>query len=232
MSHRTSNHTSFLSPWLAIAIAIALIVTGGALYGSYSQRWGQPANLVAMGQAVEQMPTQVGDWIMIDKAPMEKSALEMLECAGYVNRKYQHRDSGQIVNLAIIVGPPGPIAVHTPEICFSSRAYEQQSNRERTILKSARGDNHSFWRLGFDTKNVLANKLRVYYAWSLGPEWVASESPRYEFAANPALYKLQLSAEIPPGELGDTEDPGREFLQALIDSNWHLGPPHESTKKS
>jgi hypothetical protein len=232
MSRRESNSGFSLSPWLAGVIAVALILGGGALYGSYSQRWGPPADLVAMGQTVEQMPAQIGEWSLIGESPMEKSALAMLECAGYVNRRYQHRDTGQIVNLAIIVGPPGPIAVHTPEICFSSRDYDQQSERERTSLKSAQGGKHSFWRLGFDTKNVLANKLRVYYAWSLGPEWMASESPRYEFAANSALYKLQLSAEIPPGELGDNEDPGREFLQALIDSPWRLGPLHEAAIKS
>lgn len=232
MSRRESTVGLPLAPWLAGAIALALIVGGGALYGSYSQRWGPPADLVAMGQAVEQMPDQIGEWVMLDKAPMGKTTLEMLECAGYVNRRYQHRDSGQIVNLAIIVGPPGPIAVHTPEICFSSRAYEQQSSRDRTQLKSAQGDEHSFWCVNFDTKNVLANKLRVYYAWSLGPRWNASESPRYEYAANPALYKLQLSAEVPPGELGDKVDPGKEFLQALIDSNWHLKLAGESATKS
>jgi hypothetical protein len=232
MNRRRSASSLPLAPWLAGAITIAVIVGGGALYGSYSQRWGPPADLVAMGQAVEQMPTEVGKWVMIDKSPMEKSTLEMLECAGYVNRRYQHRDSGQTVNLAIIVGPPGPIAVHTPEICFSSRAYELQSSRDRAQLKSAQGDEHSFWRVNFDTKNVLANKLRVYYAWSLGPQWDASESPRYEYAANPALYKLQLSAEVAPGELGDKEDPGKEFLQALIDSDWHLGVESESATKS
>jgi hypothetical protein len=223
MSRRVSQTKLPFSSWLAGAIAVGLIVMGGALYGSYSHRWGPPTDLVAMGQAVQEMPERLGNWSMIDEAPMEKSALEMLECAGYVNRRYQHGSSGKIVNLAIIVGPPGPMAVHTPEICFSSRAYEQQSPRERKDLQSPQSEAHSFWCLDFDTKNVLANKLRVYYAWSRGRQWLASERPRYEFAAAPVLYKLQLAADVPPGGMAGDADSGQEFLQALIDSNWRLG---------
>lgn len=230
MTHSKPKYRGALSSWLAGGIAIGLIVMGGALYGSYSQRWGPPADLVAMGQAVEEMPEQIGDWVMIGEAPMAKSAIDMLECVGYVNRKYQHSKTGQIIDLAILVGPPGPIAVHTPEICFSSRAYDQETERREVEIVSDDGHTNSFWCLEFITKNVLANKLRVYYAWSLGSNWTAAEAPRYQFAAEPALFKLQMSAEIPPGELGEKGDAGKEFLQALINSNWRQTVTQESDR--
>lgn len=229
MSQKESLAKMTLVPWLAGGIAIGLIVIGGALYGNYSQRWGPPADLLAMGQAVDTMPDKIGDWNKIDETRMEKSVLEMLECAGYVNRQYQHRSTGQIVNVAVLVGPPGPIAVHTPEICFSSRAYEQRSIRERLEMKAQLAGVHSFWRLDFDTKNMLANRLRVYYAWSIGPRWIAADAPRYEFAAGPALYKLQLATEIPAGNFEENREAGEMFLQALIDSNWRLGPSGETS---
>jgi hypothetical protein len=153
---------------------------------------------------------------------MEKTAMEMLECAGYVNRRYLHQQTGQTVNLAVIVGPPGPTAVHTPEICFSSRAYEQQQPRRRIELAAQAPAKHSFWTLDFETTNVLAERLRVYYAWSLGERWEAAASPRYQFAAAPQLYKLQLAANIPAQVGGPEADAGREFLEELIKSDWRL----------
>lgn len=222
MTHSESKYRGALPSWLAGVIATGLIVMGGALYGSYSQRWGPPPDLVAMGESVEEMPEQIGDWIMIDESPMAKSAVDMLECAGYVNRKYQHSKTGQIVDLAIIVGPPGPTAVHTPEICFSSRAYDQETERREVEIVSDDGHAHSFWCLEFITKNVLANRLRVYYAWSPDGTWIASESPRYEYAALPGLYKVQLATEISPGTESTGDDPGKDFLKALIESDWQI----------
>lgn len=218
MSNQTAQRANPFSTWLAAAVAVTLVVAGGALYGSYSQRWGPPQDLLGAANIVSQVPERIGEWTVIDEAPIGQSALTMLECAGYINRKYQHNETGKIVNLAILVGPPGPIAVHTPEVCFSSRAYDQETDRKEVEIVSDSGSPNSFWSLDFVTKNVLADRLRVYYAWSPGSIWVASQSPRYAYAALPGLFKLQLAAEVPPGD--DTDDPGRDFLKALIDSDW------------
>jgi hypothetical protein len=214
--------TRSLSPWLALPIALAVVLASGALYGKYAQRWGPPADLLVAASAVAGLPDRVGAWDRIEDVPMEQSTLEMLECAGYINRKYQHRATGQVINLSVIVGPPGPIAVHTPEICFSSRAYEQQSARTAVELVGREDVRHSFWRLDFKSRNVLAVGLRVYYAWSRGEAWVAAKSPRYEFAAAPGLYKLQLAAPVAPGLESEQTDPGKEFLQDLVNSDWQL----------
>jgi hypothetical protein len=148
--------------------------------------------------------------------------LQMLECAGYVSRRYVNQKTGQVVNLSVIVGPSGPTAVHTPEICFSSRAYDQQGPRRSVELTASEGKTDSFWSLDFTTTNVLAEGLRVYYAWSLGERWEASEYPRYKFAASPLLYKLQLAAALPPQLDRAEADAGREFLNELIKSDWHF----------
>ncbi|QEG36048.1 exosortase-associated EpsI family protein [Bythopirellula goksoeyrii] len=210
--------------WLALAVALGVTLIGGVLYGNYSQRWGPPPDLLAAAQQLEKMPKQFGNWQLAEEMPMEESSVAMLECAGYVNRRYVHQETGHVVNLAVIVGPPGPTAVHTPEICFSSRAYDQQGTRRSVELEERAGQRDEFWSLDFTTKNVLAEGLRIYYAWGLGDRWEASESPRYEFAASPQLYKLQLATALPPQLDPGDSDAGREFLTELSKSDWKFAP--------
>jgi hypothetical protein len=143
----------------------------------------------------------------------------MLDCVGYVYRRYVNQDSGQSIQLVIVAGPPGPIAVHTPEICFSGRAYEIQNERTEIFLESPPDEWHSFWRVDFTTRNAAADRLRVYYAWSLGEMWQASRSPRFEFAGAPWLYKIQIEASIAPF-LHDDLDSGRQFVEELLKSDW------------
>jgi hypothetical protein len=201
-----------------------MTLIGGTLYGKYSQRWGPPPDLLAAAHQLEQMPKQLGSWQLAEEMPMQESSLKMLECAGYVNRRYVNQETGQVVNLSVIVGPPGPTAVHTPEICFSSRAYDQRGTRRSVELAASDDQTDEFWSLDFEAKNVLAEGLRVYFAWSLGDRWEASEDPRYEFAAVPLLFKIQLAAALPPKMGGTESDAGREFLTELVNSNWDFAP--------
>ncbi len=136
MKTKTKTKTNKQTPaalsfprWLALALALAVTLIGGALYGSLSQRWGAPPDLAAAGAHVSEMPRQIGSWSLVEDLPMEQSALDMLECAGYVNRRYVDQESGRAILVALLVGPPGPIAVHTPEVCFSSRNYDRQDER-------------------------------------------------------------------------------------------------------
>ena len=149
-----------LNYWLALALGVFLTLSAGVLYGQYSQRWGPPADLTAAAAHLASLPHQIGNWKLAEESPMENSAVEMLQCAGYVNRRYVNQQTGQTINLAIIVGPPGPTAVHTPEICFSSRAYDVQGDRQKIVLESSPTLRHSFWSVDFSTKNPLADGLR------------------------------------------------------------------------
>jgi len=159
--------------------------------------------------------------VLVEESPMDRATIEMLQCAGYVNRRYVNQKTGQSVSLAIIVGPPGPTAVHTPEICFSSRAYEREGERALVRLGTpAKRD--TFWQVDFSARNIMAGKLRVYYAWSRGRHWEAANSPRFEFGAAPMLYKIQLASAIPPYVGDEPVDAGREFLEELTESGWSL----------
>jgi len=213
---------SAIAHWLVLAIGVGIVLSTGVLYGHYSQRWGPPIDLVAAGSHLDSFPRQLGKWQLTEELPMGDSALAMLECAGYVNRRYVNQESGETVSVAIIVGPAGPIAVHTPEICYSSRAYELQDQRRSVVIGTAPDAEQSFWCVDFKTRNLMADQLRVYYAWSRGERWEASTSPRLKFAAAPLLYKIQLAGLSAPATKTANSDPCRQFLDELLDSKWTL----------
>ena len=210
---------------LSLVLAVLVTLAGGLLYGGYSQRWGPTADLMTAGSHLASLPQSIGDWKLTEELAIESSAVEMLECPGYVHRRYVHTPTGDTINLVLLVGPPGPIAVHTPEICYSSRAYEIEDEPRVVTLDSNESRSDYYWCTDFRSRNVLAENLRVYYAWSTGGPWEASSSPRFEFATAPMLYKLQLAAPIAPRIEGEAFDSGREFLQALQASEWSLSPP-------
>ncbi|QDT73334.1 exosortase-associated EpsI family protein [Lacipirellula limnantheis] len=212
-----------VSALVPVAAALLLVVIGGAWYGNYSQRWGPPPDMVAASAKLEHLPRQFGDWSLAEDLPFDEATRNMLECAGHVNRRYINQKTRQGVSLAIIVGPPGPTSVHTPEICFSSRAFQQAGERSRHNFGDAPGKSDSFWTLDFTSPNVLADGLRVYYAWSRGDDWEASESPRYEFAAAPYLYKLQLAAPVAAGAKAGDADVGQKFLEEFLQAAWPEG---------
>lgn len=206
---------------VAVGLAVAITAVGGLLYGNYSRRWGPPPDLVSAGARLAEMPKKIGTWSRTEESTMSQTAIDMLECAGYVNCRYVDQGTGQTISLAILVGPPGPISVHTPEVCFSSRAYDKQGTRQATQIKTTKDRApDTFWTIDFTTRNPLAEGLRVYYAWSPGGAWRAADSPRFEFARAPFLYKLQLASPLPPGNAKGEPDAGHRFLEALGQSGW------------
>jgi len=205
---------------LLIGVGVIVTIVTGAVYGRLTQRWGPVPDLVAAARHLQSLPSQIGDWQIVSEDPIDEHILEILSCAGHIHRKYVNRKSGETVDIAIIVGPSGPISVHTPEICYSSRAYTIQEPRALVPIADPKGRLHSFWSLAFRTNNALADQLRVYYAWSADGTWTAAESPRFEFAGKRALYKLQMSTLAAPSLSNEEQDACRKFLSALLRSSW------------
>jgi hypothetical protein len=204
-------------PVTIIVFCLILVgtVAGGAVVRRSRLVAANPQLLVRAAQVLEQpLDKRVGNWQVIHETPLDDRTVEMLQCPAHISRVYVHDQTGDRVSVTVLVGPAGPIAVHTPEICFSSQDYKIDSNRSAITIGEGEDTKQSFWDVAFLSNDVVGSKLRVVYAWSDGRRWAASEQPRIDYGALPYLYKLQIAGPEAPaaGEF----DPCRDFLDQFL----------------
>lgn len=214
----STEHRSLVLATVMGGIAIA---AGGLVHGELSNRWGADADLSAAAVALDTFPASFGAWRQQSDEPIGDDVLEILQCANHVHRTYINAETAEHVSVAVIVGQPGPTAVHTPEICYSSRDYAIEKGRVKKAIKAG-GALHSFWQTEFKSRKLGGARLVVYYAWTDGDYWQASDAPRYQFGGSPYLFKIQL-AGVPLTHDRDQnagDDLCLRFLKDLCDFGW------------
>ncbi len=205
-----------LTTYILLLIAIGVTAAAGVLHGRISHRWGPRQDVSAAAQRLTGFPATFGRWQSRESHELAKPVLAALQCAGYLNRSYVNQDTGETVNVALLLGPAGPIAVHTPEVCFSSRDFKQRGDRRLATVRGADETENEFWTVTFDSTGLEKTILRVFYAWTTDGRWDAVESPRFTYAGKPYLYKIQLATTLPPGADLEKNDPCQTFLQDFI----------------
>lgn len=203
---------------LGVLIATAVVV-GAGYYKEGLQ--GIRVDTEAARDQLVATPASVGDWQLKEEQDLDASVVELLNCKGYINRVYVHQQTGAQIHVAVLAGPAGPISVHTPDVCYSSREFRSEGFQKH--LEIAGDVSQVFWRMGFRRNDLEAQQLQVVYGWWDGHGWSAPESSRFAFARAPILYKLQLAHVIPNhlsiDDLTVVSDFLREFLPVL---NTHL----------
>ncbi len=202
--------------FLAVVLAAAVTVLSGVLQGRLRNRWGPSAGTLAAAKKLKQMPSQFGDWRLQSSGKLDETALSQLAPAGYLVSNYENQVTGELVSVTLLLGPPGPISVHTPEVCFSSRNYQSQGERQLVAIRRADGSDDELWTLDYKAGNIRGDLLRMYYGWSAGSRWSATKDPRFFFAGQPYLYKIQLSCGLPAAAGGQSSDPCRKFLEDFL----------------
>ncbi len=192
-------------------------VVAGIVHSQMTNSWKlSPVSRVAGERLAGVLPKDFGNWRFDHQNEFPPEVLNILEQPVYVSRVYQHVQTGDTVTVAVIVGNTGPVAVHTPEICYSSRDYTVAGDRTKQAIVAADGRQHQLWRLELEANQADALPLTVLYGWTTGTQWEATERPRYAFGGLSHLYKLQVAA-ILPERRGDPEfDPVQEFLAGFL----------------
>jgi hypothetical protein len=201
---------------ISVVIVAGATFVSGIIQGRMSERWGTPVDTVAIGKKLEQIPAQIGDWRIESRGHVDEHVRRVLESAGDIYHVYVNQKTGEAVKVVVVLGPSGPISVHTPEICYCSRAHTIIDKRKRVRVPVAGGPEEEFWALTFQKNDLNKEISRAYYAWSTGGKWSATEQPRFTFARYPYLYKLQLASQLPPNADLQERDPCLEFLKDFV----------------
>jgi len=223
------TRTYFSYFMLAVTLTAASAVMQGKLVG----RWTSRRVTAELEQELAGLPTAAGRWQLVETRNLPTESVKMLQCSAHQYRTYQDADTGVRMDVIITLGPPGPTSVHTPEVCYPSQNYKTTTERSRVIVAhdEQRDDSRSdeFWRVTFETNDVAAQDVHVYYGWSQGDRWQAPDQPRFHFSGSPWLYKLQLSSVgTPLSTHAECERFLRDFLPVL---QQHLGTSEQRSSK-
>lgn len=201
---------------LPFAIVVAMTLLSAVVHGYSDGRWTQPTDRMVQGERLAQLPERCGPWVLMKTMELQEDAARVLRCYGSTIRAYRHEQTAEIVNVAVLFGPRGPIAVHTPEICYSSVGTAPRGDRVSHSLPVA-GQPQGLWSVRFakqDSDGSLGEAaFEVWYAWSDGGAWVAAEKPR--FWLTPNLYKLQVAGPVGHNGTSPCEDFLKGFLPQL-----------------
>lgn len=194
---------------LAFCVIIGLTLGSGLVYGYLDGRWIGADELKTAGNRLSELPAKCGNWRLTNTSILADNAAKLLRCHGSIIREYQNSQTGEVVNVAVLFGPRGPIAVHTPEVCYSSVGM-RQSGRARKQTVNTEANHHRLWKVRFNAREGTQPPFQVWYALSEGEQWEARSYPRFWLAKH--LYKIQVAG---PVEREGT-DPCHDFLLQLL----------------
>jgi Protein of unknown function (DUF3485) len=97
--------------------AAIIILTNGAVEGLLTNRWHRPVELDTGIARVTRVPMTIGDW-HAQSEELDESVLTRAGIEGYLYRHYENQLSGKKVTVLLMCGRPGPLSVHTPDICY------------------------------------------------------------------------------------------------------------------
>jgi len=182
---------------LALFLGLAIAIASGYIHGTTVDRWGVPADVVAIAQRIENLPLEIDGWDSRPGADLADQVRQLAGAEGYFSRQYTHPHSGVSINVTALCGRPGPIALHVPTVCFTNSGMRQLAKETRVRLPSDSEGARNFWMAEYEPPRE-GPTIRTFWAWSTDARtWSVPEDPRFAFARDPYLYRIYFS--IPAG---------------------------------
>ena len=203
---------------IGIGLVAAIIILANAfLEGVCANRWRRAVELEAGMVRLNNVPMTIGDWHAesqdLDEASVTRAGIE-----GYFFRHYQHQLSGKKIAVLLMCGRPGPLAVHTPDICYRGAGFSPDgaivSWPQKYGTDSATAQ---FSRAKFSKDDATdSTSVRIAWSWGTDGQWLTPSSPRATFARQPVLYKLYLVQRVTPANDQPSEEICKGFVEQLL----------------
>lgn len=194
-----------------------LLAASGVSHRIWTGTWNFNNEPNVFAERLGHVPLEVRDWIGAD-TKVDAQQMKDAEAAGYLSRRYVQRGSGAEVSFFMICGRPGPISVHTPDICYGGLGFQVVGAKNRYHFggKEETLSSDFIWA-NFEKPDMVAPpRMRIYWAWKAGPGWQAPKNPRMTLGGEKALYKLYLVYRPAPGTELKEHDPCQEFMKDFL----------------
>ncbi len=203
----------------------------GWIYRDRMGLWGNDKSLEKAAARLVNVPKEFGDWRGVDRE-LDERQLVIGEVTSAIAREYVDRLDRHRFQIVLLCGRPGPISVHTPDICYDANGYKAVTLPEVVDVIGTDGSRAQVWRVGFRPKRAdRGEELRVAWTWSDSGPWSAPENPRVTYAPRRFLYKLYV---VQQGVAGRQDDKGlvdflKDFLPVVAEALEIQGDPENNT---
>lgn len=203
--------------WISAVVAAAALIGTGIVHGYWSDRWSPDRQVADAADQLGSIPMQIGEWEGKDLEVKPGQAGPGV--TGCLQRSYFNRRLGVSVTIALVNGRPGPVAIHTPEVCYGASGY--LVGKREPVQRDKTDDAAHFWTADAVRSRVTEEtRIRLFWAWNGGEGWKAANDARVEFprGRHPVLHKLYVLRELtgPASRARDKEEPCAVFLDALL----------------
>jgi hypothetical protein len=173
-----------------LAASLILGVSGG-IHGLVTERWGVSERLRTAASRLEAVPLCVGEW-QGQSVDIDARMLTLADVAGCLARSYVHPTKGE-VRLLFLCGRPGPIWVHTPDMCYPGIGYSLVGEPERSAVPNGTDSGSAaFWTARFRRQGPTSDPIRIFWSWNAEDQWSAPDHARVTLWRSTLLYKLYV----------------------------------------
>src|ERR1700693_1782330 len=148
-----------MSRLLPLMISIPLVLLVGALEGVWTDRWGRSTELQSAVARLENVPLDLGEW-KGKNLDLDADQVAGAQLSGYLYRQYVHKPTGNTVSILLVCGRPGPISVHTPDVCYRGAGFEAAAAPlKQRIPADSPEDQGEFWTARFQKPEAFTPAL-------------------------------------------------------------------------
>lgn len=204
---------------IILLAAVAILGYSGYQARSWVDREQQSAEVAVAAARLDNLPEQIGDWKGTDQELDPHEMMRAGVARGWL-RRYVDQSTGSSVLILIVCGRPGPVCVHTPDVCYQGAGYDIVEATKLDVPGPAEDAASQRFIIGRFRKanTAIPQDLEIAWAWNGRGQWEAPEDPRLTFGVYPALYKIYLIREA--GEsthrLNDPPQRVKEFLSEFL----------------
>jgi hypothetical protein len=208
---------------LPLLAGVVVVVATGVADGVWTHRWRPDVRLENAVARLARVPVELKekDWQGKDEEVSAKD-IEAGHIDAYVCRRFTNNRTHQAVLVLLVCGRPGPIAVHTPDVCYTSAGYKMVGSPKALNVPAAyRGSEaadvfRAAW-LRNPSPAARPATLHICWAWSTGRGWQTPANPRWIFARSGALYKLYVLPEQKEADKGHSQnETAKAFLEDFL----------------
>ncbi len=201
---------------LAPLAGLVLLLAVAVVHGLWTDRWNDGSDLERALARLDNLPREAGAWTGRDQ-PLDDEqadAVRRVGVARLIRRQFTRPDDPRGVSVVVMGGRFGPLAVHTPDVCYGGAGYVMAGKPACVEVSRADGVTSHFWTARFHRPAASETPpLRLFWGWNSSEGWQAPDNPRWAFRMKPVLYKLYVAREMNSLDEPLEQDPGVAFLR-------------------